>query len=86
MLNRMRTPIRKWWSAHRLLRIFHLHLWIGTRCKFRRPCSGDPLTLLTRLFPWPLQGRADLHITAGDLYRITSGDFLNDTLLEFGLR
>ncbi|OCF76836.1 hypothetical protein I204_02542 [Kwoniella mangroviensis CBS 8886] len=38
------------------------------------------------LFPYPTTGRADVNITIGDAQRIETDDFLNDTLLEFGLR
>lgn len=38
------------------------------------------------LFPWPLTGRSELTITAGDNSRLREGDFLNDTLIEFGLK
>lgn len=47
---------------------------------------GQDSSLTISLFPYPLTGRAELHITGGDRYRVKSGDFLNDTLLEFGLR
>jgi hypothetical protein len=43
------------------------------------------ILLTCRLFPYPLSGPARLTITAGDKYRLPSDDFLNDTLLEFGL-
>nr|XP_019008581.1 uncharacterized protein I206_06258 [Kwoniella pini CBS 10737]OCF47362.1 hypothetical protein I206_06258 [Kwoniella pini CBS 10737] len=38
------------------------------------------------LFPYPTTGRAEVTITVGDAQRIETGEFLNDTLLEFGLR
>ncbi|WRT64863.1 uncharacterized protein IL334_001799 [Kwoniella shivajii] len=38
------------------------------------------------LFPFPLEGRAGVNVTIGDAQRIETGEFLNDTLLEFGLR
>ncbi|WWC59349.1 uncharacterized protein I303_101901 [Kwoniella dejecticola CBS 10117] len=38
------------------------------------------------LFPFPTTGRAEVTITVGDAQRIETGEFLNDTLLEFGLR
>ncbi|WVQ69152.1 uncharacterized protein L199_007367 [Kwoniella botswanensis] len=38
------------------------------------------------LFPYPITGRADVNITIGDAQRIETEEFLNDTLLEFGLR
>lgn len=38
------------------------------------------------LFSWPLSGRPELTITAGDNSRLREGDFLNDTLIEFGLK
>ncbi|OCF37420.1 hypothetical protein I316_00541 [Kwoniella heveanensis BCC8398] len=38
------------------------------------------------MFAYPPTGRADVNVTYGDAQRVESGDFLNDTLLEFGLR
>ncbi|WVR04556.1 hypothetical protein IAU60_001563 [Kwoniella sp. DSM 27419] len=37
-------------------------------------------------FAYPPVGRADVNITYGDAVRLEEGEFLNDTLLEFGLR
>ncbi|KAK8846833.1 hypothetical protein IAR55_005921 [Kwoniella newhampshirensis] len=37
-------------------------------------------------FPYPPKGKADVNITHGDAQRLQEGEFLNDTLLEFGLR
>ncbi|WWD22107.1 hypothetical protein CI109_106596 [Kwoniella shandongensis] len=37
-------------------------------------------------FPYPPAGKADVNITHGDAQRLQEGEFLNDTLLEFGLR
>ncbi|WVF69917.1 hypothetical protein IAT40_004701 [Kwoniella sp. CBS 6097] len=38
------------------------------------------------LFAYPPTGRADVNVTYGDAQRVETGEFLNDTLLEFGLR
>ncbi|WWC86989.1 uncharacterized protein L201_001870 [Kwoniella dendrophila CBS 6074] len=54
-----------------------------TRSKAPKLFQGDKNDLL---FPFPPTGRADVNITVGDAQRVESGEFLNDTLLEFGLR
>ncbi|WVQ97960.1 hypothetical protein IAU59_005080 [Kwoniella sp. CBS 9459] len=38
------------------------------------------------MFAYPPTGKADVNVTYGDAQRVESGEFLNDTLLEFGLR
>lgn len=54
----------------------------GTECMYR----GISQLIRSSLFPYPLQGRADINITEGDKWRVAAGDFLNDTLIEFGLK
>jgi hypothetical protein len=43
----------------------------------------DPDKVICR---WPPEGRAELQINAGDLSRLDEDEFLNDTLIDFGLR
>ncbi|KAK4689830.1 hypothetical protein P7C73_g295, partial [Tremellales sp. Uapishka_1] len=38
------------------------------------------------LFTFPLVGRAEVNILKGDRYRVQGHEFLNDTLIEFGLK
>jgi hypothetical protein len=38
------------------------------------------------LFHWPPTGRTELVITKGDYHRLYDDEFLNDTLIDFGLR
>ncbi|ORY27761.1 hypothetical protein BCR39DRAFT_218696 [Naematelia encephala] len=38
------------------------------------------------LFPYPFFLRPEINVTKGDRYRVQSNDFLNDTLIEFGLK
>lgn len=38
------------------------------------------------LFVWPPTGRAEFNITAGDRSRLREGEFLNDSLEDFGLK
>ncbi|WVW78570.1 hypothetical protein I302_100526 [Kwoniella bestiolae CBS 10118] len=61
------------------------HSEVATKTKAVKPLQfvGDRYELL---FPFPLTGRADVNITIGDAQRIETKEFLNDTLLEFGLR
>ncbi|KAG0143378.1 hypothetical protein CROQUDRAFT_48867, partial [Cronartium quercuum f. sp. fusiforme G11] len=35
---------------------------------------------------WPYEGTNSVAITGGDLKRLEEGEFLNDTLIEFGLK
>ncbi|KAI0034653.1 hypothetical protein K488DRAFT_45060 [Vararia minispora EC-137] len=44
-------------------------------------CS-DPRSILV----YPPSGRGSVNITKGDLARLAPGEYLNDTLIEFGLR
>lgn len=64
------------------------HLPSGTFCKSKPGLDvGHSADLgLVSLFHYPLRGRADLSITKGDRHRVEIQDFLNDTLLEFGLK
>ncbi|EJD35482.1 hypothetical protein AURDEDRAFT_75247 [Auricularia subglabra TFB-10046 SS5] len=46
------------------------------------------LTVLTfrRILVFPRGGPGALNISLGDLRRLTPGEFLNDTIIEFGLK
>ncbi|KAJ9113949.1 hypothetical protein QFC19_000144 [Naganishia cerealis] len=35
---------------------------------------------------WPSHGRSEVNITRGDFYRLEETEYLNDTLIEFGLK
>lgn len=48
-----------------------------------RPPPQNPDQVICR---WPPTGRMEMEVTAGDFYRLNEGEFLNDTLVDFGLR
>ncbi|WVQ74054.1 hypothetical protein IAR50_003637 [Cryptococcus sp. DSM 104548] len=47
---------------------------------------GPPVNRDELYFAYPLREKAAVTITRGDVLRVQQNDFLNDTLLEFGLR
>lgn len=47
----------------------------------KMPDDGDELICV-----WPPNGRTEINITAMDLWRFEEGQYLNDTLIEFGLK
>jgi Ulp1 family protease len=46
--------------------------------------TGSPL--LCRILVYPPSGTGAINITQGDLNRLEDGEYLNDTLIEFGLK
>ncbi|WVO15806.1 hypothetical protein L204_103468 [Cryptococcus depauperatus] len=55
-------------------------------CEATFDSSQEGVNKQNLYFSYPLLGRPRISITKGDARRLESGDFLNDTLLEFGLQ
>ncbi len=49
----------------------------------RKTPPPDPNTVIC---VWPPAGRSEIHLTKGDLHRLEEGEFLNDTIIEYGLK
>lgn len=58
----------------------------GTSCEYCYRRSAGILADAWSLFAYPLTGRAEIQIRKGERERMETLDFLNDTLIEFGLK
>ncbi|KAJ9101714.1 hypothetical protein QFC21_003053 [Naganishia friedmannii] len=49
----------------------------------KKPLPKNPDEIMRE---WPSNGRSEVNITNGDFYRLEEAEYLNDTLIEFGLK